>query len=844
MIRFANVEVWPEQRKLCIGGQSAPLGGRAFDMLLALIERRDRVVSRSELYELVWPGRVVEENNLAVQVLALRKLLGANAVATVPGRGYRFTLAVDQDGPSPIRPLTEPEMVRALPPAGLPPLSPPSPPPKMLGREEDLMALNELLEQHRLVTVIGAGGIGKTTLGLVAAHARRAAHRDGVAWVDLSPISQPALLVPTLTQALQLPATRVERSLQALVAGLQTMQLLLVLDNVEYLAGDVGHLVDALATGAPAVRVLVTSQVPLKVADEHLLRLGPLAVPRADTPRDDAIKYGAVALFVDQAQAAQRHFNLTDENVSTVIELCRQLDGVPLVIKLAAARIVLLGLRGLEQRLADRLRLLGGGGRNVPSRQQTLRAALDWSYGLLAQPEQAAFRAFGVFSGGFTLELASSVASADAQDQWSTIDDIAALVDRSLVSVDGGDPPRYRLLESARDYALTLLDEAGETHRFRARHAQVMLAWCERAHVESQSLTDDEIIDRYGRDVDNLRAAIDWSVAHDSDLAIGLVGASHRIFMTLNLSHETRRRCELLEEAVTNHPDRARAARFWLAWSASEVNSNMAMRTHALRAVALLRETGDAMDLHCALCSIGFSAFVGTEEAARAMVEATALEGQQWPPRLRARRLMAHGNLRMANGELALWRDSHSQAAALAESDGARFLAALASGAAALADVALGEKERALAATRALLAKEQVRRGGLIAFAWGTHARSLTAHGDIGEARMAWEKFFAHNRATDWDRIEEFCSGFYAFAAAEKRCAAAARLRGFWLESFVHRGYSRQVTERFAQSGDTRLRVLRPHLDDATIERLGVEGRGLDAEAVCALTMDTDDRPP
>ena len=367
-------------------------------------------------------------------------------------------------------------------PPGPKPFAPPGAPPTLLGRDDDLVALDHLLAQHRHVTVLGAGGIGKTSLALAAAHARRHAQRDGAAWADLSSISEPALVCAVVARALQLPVASGDHQLGALVAGLKSLDVLLVLDNAEHLIDEVARLCNAIVTGAPSVRLLVTSQVVLKVERERVFRLGPLAIPEPGTSAHDAMEYGAIGLFVDQAQAADPRFRVTDENVGSVIELCRHLDGLALAIKLAAVRLPLFGLRGLEQRLGDRLKLLADASRSAPTRQQTLRAALDWSYGLLSAEEQTTFRQLGVFAGacGFSLELAGAVAGQAGQDEWAVIEHVSTLLDHSLLVDDGADPPRYRLLESARDYALHQLAERHELDAAQGRFARAMNSVMER----------------------------------------------------------------------------------------------------------------------------------------------------------------------------------------------------------------------------------------------------------------------------------------------------------------------------------------------------------------------------
>ena len=405
--RFDRIEVRPVKRQLLIDGQPTLLGARAFDVLLALIERRDRVVTKNELLDLVWPGLVVEENNLQVQVSTLRKLLGTHSIATIPGRGYRFALpeVVGRVDSTPIA-------------AGAPPASldlPPAADSVLIGRDHDLDQLTTLLRQHRLVTVLGAAGVGKTALAQALAGAA-VGQSSIVAWVELAPLTEPALVPGAIARALQLPlaGTDVET---ALIRAVKPLDALLVLDNAEHLVEPLARLVPRLLASAPSLRLLVTSQAPLKLDGEWLFRLDPLSCPLDGATPDQALTHGAVALFVAQAEAAGCRFSLDDANVGTVIDICRRLDGVALAIKLAAARLPLLGLAGLQTGLAQSLKILGGGTRDaVGRRHETLRAAFDWSHALLAPPEQVVFRRLGVFVGGFTLEAARAVCADERLD--------------------------------------------------------------------------------------------------------------------------------------------------------------------------------------------------------------------------------------------------------------------------------------------------------------------------------------------------------------------------------------------------------------------------------------------
>ncbi len=450
-------------RTASLDNQTLALDNLEFDLLRVLTLRDGQVLSRHELLEQVWPGMPVGIQPLQALVEKLRALLGAGAIVTVPGRGYRLALG---DARKPAHTPNHAPQTQSS--ANLP-----TPTVGMVGRDDDLAALERLLQQHRLVTVVGAGGMGKTTLALAAAH--DASSRGATAWVELAPLQDPALLPGRVGQALGV-AVAGNNPQQALVKALAAQDLLLVLDNAEHLLEAVAALAQALHDGAPGIRLLVTSQAALKVDGERQFRLGALAAPESNISVDEALTYGAVALFVDQAQAADRHFRLNADNLASVVDLCVHLDGVALAIKLAAARLPLFGLKGLQQRLTERFRLLGQGPRSAPQRQQTLRAALDWSHGLLAPNEQRVLRRLGVFGAGFALEQAAKTAGDEALDEWAVVEALGALVDRSMVMIDAQHEGQYRLLESAREYAAAKLREAGEHARTHERAARVLQA--------------------------------------------------------------------------------------------------------------------------------------------------------------------------------------------------------------------------------------------------------------------------------------------------------------------------------------------------------------------------------
>ncbi len=310
--------------------------------------------------------------------------------------------------------------------------------PALIGRDDDLLALGALIDRHRgthrLVTIAGAGGIGKTRLAQTLLQARTGAFAHGVCFVDLAPVADPRQIADTIATALGVPAA-VGDATEALTSAVAPLEILILLDNAEHLLDEVARIALHLLASAPGLQLLVTSQAPLKVADERIYRLGALALPDDEVDVAEALTFGAVALFVDRAQAADRRFALDAGNVETVIDICRRLDGLPLALELAAARVPLLGVKKLATSLGERLRLLTAGSRGAPARQQTLRAALEWSHGLASPVEQVVFRRLGVLAGSSTLELVQQVVADAAIDAWAAVEALGGLVDRSLVSV-------------------------------------------------------------------------------------------------------------------------------------------------------------------------------------------------------------------------------------------------------------------------------------------------------------------------------------------------------------------------------------------------------------------------
>jgi non-specific serine/threonine protein kinase len=511
-LRFGAVEVRPAQRQVLVDGQPAALGARPFDLLLMLLEHRDRVVTKDELIGKVWAGLVVEENNLQVQISALRKLLGVGAIATVPARGYRFVAVPDRLGAAEAGPPAGPGLEPGLA-APLPRLRT-----RFFGRERERKRALAHLRDGALLTLTGIGGSGKTRLALElareaqatqtaqAAQAAQADFPDGVAFIDLAAVGDGQDVGAIVANGLgirELPGTPV---LQLLLERLRTSRLLLVLDNCEHLIEPVTALVEALLDRCAALRVLVTSREALGVAGEQVQPVGALALAG---PEDIAALEAcdAVQLFVDRARLVAPDFQVTSGNAAALHEVCRRLDGIPLALELAAARLNVLSVEQLKARLDDRFRLLAGGRRALP-RQQTLDGVVRWSYEHLSEPEQRLLQRLSVFSGGSTIEAAVYVCEGEAAEH-EVIEQLSSLAQKSLIGLtEGAAQPRHLMLETVRLFALERLDESGQAGVARDRHLAFFAQWAEalRKHADTKVRSGaDAVLDA---ERDNLIAAL------------------------------------------------------------------------------------------------------------------------------------------------------------------------------------------------------------------------------------------------------------------------------------------------------------------------------------------------
>ena len=506
--RFGSFELQAEQRRLLEDGRPVELGHRAFDVLLALVERAGQLVTKDELLAQVWPGVVVEENNVQVQVSALRKILGTGAIATTAGRGYRFTLELVPGGAPSASPVAQ---RHNLPPQLT----------SFIGHEDDLDECAALLDQSRLLTLTGIGGCGKTRIAIKLAERVLPSFPDGVWYVDLAPLLDAERVALTVATTLGIREENDRPIVDTLCDRLAGQRMLLVVDNCEHLVAACVALIKRVIGAAPGVRMLAGSREGLGVPGERAVTVRSLSFPPPGTKHElralEACE--AVRLFVDRAQLSVPKFALTDDTTDAVVEICRRLDGIPLAIELAAARVKILSVEEIRARLDDRFRLLTGGSKTALARQQTLLATMQWSYDHLAPDQQQLLRRLSVFVGGWTLEGAVRVGGGQL-DEYTVLDLLTALVDQSLVITHRGEgsATRYSMLETVRQYAHERLSEAGEGEATRNRHLEFYVALAEDAQPELVGRGQRAWFARLDFERENLLAAHDWC-EHAEELA-------------------------------------------------------------------------------------------------------------------------------------------------------------------------------------------------------------------------------------------------------------------------------------------------------------------------------------
>ena len=524
--RFGQVEIRPDERRILIDGVPANVGARALDLLLVLIEQRERMVSKDELLQLVWPGLVVEENNLQVQVSTLRKLLGPQAIATVAGRGYRFAITLDGDTGS-------------APAAAKPRHNLPAQLTSFVGRTHEIFELKELLATTRLVTLTGMGGTGKTRLSLQVAADLLGDYADGVWLVELASLTDARLVPEAVASVLGVKEAAGRPVLEALEKYVADRQLLLILDNCEHLVEACAVLAKALLHAGRGLQILASSRERLHVIGETAYQVPTLTLPETATAAGLATVLAvarptfeatyleefkcneAARLFIDRAIAAQPGFQLSLRTAVAVADICRRLDGIPLAIELAAARVYALSVEQIAARLDERFSLLTGGDKTDMPRQQTLRASIDWSFDLLTPSERALLQKLSVFAAGFTLDAAEAVGAGSGIEESAVLDLLIRLVEKSLLIMEA-DGERYRLLETVRQYAEEQLRESAEENNARTRHLGCYLDLALKTRPELAGPEQGLWLARLDLERENFLSAHAWAGRMERGASLGL----------------------------------------------------------------------------------------------------------------------------------------------------------------------------------------------------------------------------------------------------------------------------------------------------------------------------------
>jgi len=551
---FGSFQLFPSARAIEKAGVPIALGARALDILVALVERPGEVVSHKELISRAWRGLVVDPSNLRVHVSSLRKALGdvedtPRYIANVAGQGYCFVAPVTR-GAAASAPARAPEYPCGVARRRL--LLPPKLA-RMVGRDDAVHVVANDLVADRFVSIIGPGGMGKTTVAVAVAHAMLEEFGDAVCFVDVGMVTDPKLLAATIASTLGL-TIQTDDALATLLECLRTLRILLVLDNCEHVIDASATLAELIYKAAPGAHILATSREALRVEGEHVYWLPPLASPAPDSSLKavDVLEFPAVKLFMERAAASGKRLDLSDADAAVIAGICGRLDGIALAIEFAAGRVATHGISGTADLLEKGLGLRWQGRRTAHPRHQTMQALLDWSYGYLSESEQVVLRRLSALVGAFTIDTAQEIACDEVVDDAEVLDALDRLVAKSLVSAISADRSvtRYRLFETTRVYAVKKLEESGERLGVARRHATYFARYLDSVCGGRIDFPHDNRPPSLNDYLANVRAALAWcfagaepasSVAFDSDrarLCIELAAASIPLLLELSLLNE------------------------------------------------------------------------------------------------------------------------------------------------------------------------------------------------------------------------------------------------------------------------------------------------------------------
>jgi predicted ATPase/DNA-binding winged helix-turn-helix (wHTH) protein len=601
VISFGPFSLVASERLLTKEGAPVALGARTLDILTALVSRPNEAVSKRDLLGQVWPDVAVEEGSLRFHIASLRKALGdgkdgARYITTLAGRGYCFVAPVSR---SSHRDNGHKAVADRLPRSNLP-----SRLIRMIGRVDDALKLSKQISASRFVTIVGPGGVGKTTVAVAVGHDLIEAFTGAVVFVDLGALSDPSLVAPSIASILGL-SVQSDDAIPGLIAYLKDKRILLILDTCEHLVEGAAGVAERTVVAAPQVHILATSREALRVKGEHVYKLAPLACPPDDPEITAAVAqtFPATQLFVERALASGARLDLTDADAAIVAGICRKLDGMPLAIELAAGRVEAYGLEQTAALLDRRLTLSWQGQRTAPQRQRTLQATLDWSYGLLSELERVVLRRLAVFVGYFSIDAALTVVTSATVDQTRVFGAIDSLVAKSMVAARPlGAMMRYRLLDTTRHYALEIAVEDAELADLAARHATYYQEWLEQTGIEWPRLSNATERAPHLAALANVRAALEWcfGVNGNAEIGVALASAAAPVFLAMSLLTECQRWSEraivALDNASHTGPEEMRLrAALGVSLMFTRGGSDAA-RVALSRSLAIAEEQGSALD--------------------------------------------------------------------------------------------------------------------------------------------------------------------------------------------------------------------------------------------------------
>jgi len=837
-LRFGRFAVLPQSRQLFMDGQVCEIGGRAFDLLMVLIDRRGEVVSKREIIDLVWPDTYVDDVNLRVQIVTLRRALGADRdmVKAVPGRGYLFDTEVSamygkSDGGEPLVEGAEPDLAAAR-------INFTRPTHALLGRAAELAELETMIGKSRMVTLTGCGGVGKTRLAIELGLRLASSFPDRVSLIDLAPLRDGASIISTTAAVLGVEIRSLETAVEA-IAGAIGQRQLLIFDNCEHLAGDATGFIAALLDRAPGLAVLATSQEPLHHPSGSRYRLEPLAVPPLGAV--EISTYAATELFCERARLADRRFMVTASNTGQVAQICRRLDGIPLALEMAAARLPLLGIEGLLGALDARLKVLKTPAHIDDARHQTLRSMVEWSHGLLDTDERRVFRRLAIFPSSFSLEAAADVAGEKGEDHWDLVDTLGRLVEKSLMTVEGNDPPRYRLLETLRLFAREQLTASGEYEVIAERHAQFFADLFVAAYDLLEQVQTLQWLQRYSPELDSVRAALAWGLASPDhkNIVVRLAGASSTLYW---LSARASEGICGLDQAVLliddETPPRDAARLHERIGSINQNIDNSRSRAAYEQAVIFCRKLDDKPRLASILSSLGVNlARSGRSEEAKLMLDEalqilSATDNKAALFAITARL----GLLARLGGDNAGARGHCERALDLAREFGDDFREVYLMGTLAEIEFEEGSVDRAIALAREATTRLRTNKAhGVLRHMMINFASYLAFGVDPSEARVYAEEALLAQRDTGGELLRCCLQLWALLAALDGQYSEAARLIGYVDAASAEAGDVRESTEK--RIYERLMAILDAKTPAANRDRCTAEGAGWNEKRAVEFTI-------